>query len=152
MVAVRNSFLLLLFFAATAFSQIDPNPRELIQVGYNGALEGHQPLSAYVFFYVNRPGFLEHTNLTLRMAIAPTYVDSELGFSDALGENTDIGIGVAGGGFADSYAEIREGVYLRSESFYGHAGEVRAALYHLFNPGDRIPQKGVIHSLVHSCV
>src|SRR5216684_1719793 len=78
-----------------ALGQIDPVKRELIQFGYNAPLEGHPPLSAYAFYYRNQPDFL-HTNLTLRLAIAPTYVDSELGISQALGAHTDLGIGVAG--------------------------------------------------------
>jgi hypothetical protein len=129
---------------APAFAQIDPDHRELIQVGYNGALEGHQPISAYAFYYRNQPGFLDHTNLTLRIAVAPTYLDSELGFAHALGENTDFGLGLAGGGFADSYAEIRQGTYLPEESFIGHGGEIRASVYHLFNPGAMIPLNGVL--------
>jgi hypothetical protein len=146
MAVARISFLVLLFFVATASAQIDPDHRELIQVGYNGAFEGHQPLSAYIFYYANQPGFLHQTNLTLRMAVAPTYIDSELGISDALGENTDVGLGLAGGAFADSYAEIREGVYRSSESFFGNGAELRAALYHLFNPGYRIPLNGVLRA------
>src|SRR5207245_4089448 len=73
-------------------SQIDPVKRQLLQVGYNAALEGHPPQSIYAFYYQNQPGFL-NTNLTLRLAIAPTYLDSELGISSALGEHTDLGIG-----------------------------------------------------------
>jgi len=34
----------------------------------------------------------------LRLAVAPTYLDSELGFSHLLGENTDLASAVAGGG------------------------------------------------------
>ena len=41
------------------------------------------------------------------MAIAPTYVDSELGFKSLLGPNTDFAVGGAGGMFANSYQEVR---------------------------------------------
>lgn len=126
-----------------AFSQIDPTPRDLIQVGYNAALQGHQPLAAYAFYYRNQPGFIR-TNLTLRTALAPTYLDSELGISGALGPNTDLGIGVAGGGFADSYDEIRDGKYLTGESFIGHGGEFSLSLYHCFNPDGKIPLNGIL--------
>ena len=71
----------------TARGQIDPDKRELIQFGYNAPLEGHPPLSAYAYFYLNQPGFLQ-TNWTLRLALAPTYLDSELGLGHVLGENT----------------------------------------------------------------
>lgn len=131
------------WIAPTVQAQIDPYPRELIQVGYNGALQGHQPLSAYAFYYRNEPNFIK-TNLTLRLALAPTYLDSELGIDSMLGENTDVGVGLAGGGFADSYAEIRQGTYQPRESFIGHGGELRASIYHLFNPGEMIPLNGVL--------
>lgn len=127
------------------FAQIDPVKRDLLQLGYNAALQGHQPLSAYAFFYHNQPGFLR-TNLTLRLALSPTYLDSELGVSRALGEHTDVGLGLAGGGFADSYLEVRRGVYLPSESFIGHGAELSASIYHLFNPGRQIPLNGILRA------
>ena len=122
-----------LLLCYTALAQIDPERRELIQIGYNQPVEGRGPLAVYAYYYNNQPGWLR-TNLTLRTVIAPTYLDSELGIKNALGENTDIGIGIAGGGYADSYAEIRKGEYLRSESFLGHGGEASFSIYHLFNP------------------
>lgn len=129
----------------SAPAQIDPVPRDLLQIGYNAALQGHQPLSAYAFFYHNQPAF-PWTNTTLRLAVAPTYLDSELGFKGALSENTDLGIGVAGGGFADSYAEIRQGKYRPRESFIGHGGQASAGVYHLFNPGQMIPLNGIVRA------
>ena len=89
------------------------------------------------------------TNLTLRLAVAPVYVDSELGFVGALGPNTDLGIGLAGGGFADSYNEIHDGQYLPGESFDGNGGEISASVYHLFNPGDEIPLNFVLRGTAH---
>jgi hypothetical protein len=124
-----------------AFAQIDPVERRLFQFGINTPIEGKSPLSAYAFYYHNHPGFLR-TNLTLRLAVAPVYADAELGFSGAFGEHTDVGLGLAGGGFADSYFEIRNGQFLEQESFTGHAAEVSASVYHLFNPtpGGRNPE------------
>jgi hypothetical protein len=132
----------------SSIGQIDPFQRELVQVGYNVALQGHPPLSGYAFYYLNQPNFIS-TNLTLRLAVAPTYLDSELGVSHALGQYTDIGMGVAGGGFADNYAEIRHGTYLPGESFSGFGGEASASLYHLFNPDSRIPLNGVLRGIFH---
>ncbi len=126
-----------------ARAQIDPAKRELLQFGYNQPLEGRAPLSGYAFYYLNLPDFYR-TNLTLRLAVAPVYLDSELGFLHALGEHTDVGVGVSGGGFAESYAEIRSGKYWREESFTGHGAGVSASLYHLFNPGQLIPLNGVL--------
>ncbi len=132
-----------------AFGQIDPVKRELFQFGYNVPLEGHPPLSAYAFYYLNKPEFLSESNLTLRLAVAPTYLDSELGISHVLGPNTDLGIGLAGGGYADSYYEIRKGTYLPSESFDGHDGEASVSIYHLFNPGAQIPLNGMLRGIAH---
>lgn len=131
-----------------AYSQIDPIPRELIQLGYNASFEGHAPLAGYAFYFRNEPNFMR-TNVTLRLAVAPTYLDSELGFSHLLGEHTDVGVGLAGGGFADSYSEIRDGVYHPSESFDGDGGEFSLSLYHCFNPAQEIPLNGVLRGAVH---
>ncbi len=132
----------------TAHAQIDPVNRELIQLGYNAPLEGIPPLAAYAFYYRNMPDF-PGTNLTLRLAVAPTYLDSELGFRHVLGENTDVGIGLAGGGFADNYYEINRGAYEPSQSFYGYGAETSLSLYHLFNPGQTIPLNGLLRGIAH---
>lgn len=129
-------------------AQIDPIKRDLVQLGYDAALQGHAPLAGYAFYYRNDPGFLR-TNLTLRLAVAPVYLDSELGVSRVFGERTDLGIGLAGGGFADSYSEVREGKYLRKESFLGHSAEGSLSLYHLFNPERQIPLNFVLRGSVH---
>lgn len=142
---------LLLFLPLLAGAQIDPASRNLIQFGYNQAFEGHQPFSGYAYYYHNQPDFLR-TNLTLRLTVAPTYVDSNLGFVNGLGPNTDFAIGVAGGGFADSYYEYRDGIYYPSESFDGDGGEVSFDIYHLFNPRDLIPLNLVVESTAHYSV
>ena len=127
--------------------QIDPYKRSLVQFGYNAALEGHSPLSAYAFYYRNEPEFMR-TNLTLRLAVAPTYLDSELGIRGALGDYTDVGVGLAGGGFADNYTEIQQGKFLPSQSFTGYGADTSVSLYHLFNPDQRIPLNGLIRGEV----
>lgn len=132
-----------------AKAQIDPYKRDLLQIGYNGAFEGHQPFSGYAYYYHNEPDFLQDTNLTLRLAVSPTYVDSELGIGQALGPTTDIGIGAAGGAFADSYNEIRGGKYYPSESFDGYGGETSFSIYHLFDPGRLIPLNLVFRTTAH---
>ncbi|MDQ6632122.1 MAG: hypothetical protein M3Y82_10270 [Verrucomicrobiota bacterium] len=140
--------LVVLGMGGKARAQIDPEKRQLFQLGYNQPIVGRSPISGYAFYYRNDPGFLR-TNMTLRLAVAPIYLDSELGFSHALGEHTDLAIGLAGGGFADSYFEIREGNYLRGESFTGHGGEISASVYHLFNPGQLIPLNGIFRVSPH---
>jgi len=139
---------LLLFAPHFVSAQIDPVRRDLIQIGYNQAVEGHAPFAGYAFYYHNQPDFLR-TNLTLRLSVAPVYLDSELGFANGLGPNTDFAIGLAGGGFADSYSEIRGGTYYPGESFDGHSAEVSANIYHLFNPADQIPLNFILRGVVH---
>jgi hypothetical protein len=137
-----------LFVPLVASAQIDPVRRDLIQAGYNQAFEGHAPLAAYAFYYHNQPDFFR-TNLTLRLVIAPAYVDSNLGFVNGIGPNTDFAIGLAGGGFADSYNEIRDGTYYTSESFEGNGAEISGSIYHLFNPGEQIPLNYILRGTAH---
>jgi len=139
---------LTLFAPIFAFAQIDPVERDLIQFGYNQALEGHAPFAGYAFYYHNQPDFLR-TNLTLRLALEPVYLDSEFGFVGGLGPHTDFAIGLAGGGFADSYNEIHGGTYYPSQSFEGSGGEISASVYHLFNPADQIPLNLILRGTAH---
>ncbi|HUC83603.1 MAG TPA: hypothetical protein VL970_00310 [Candidatus Acidoferrales bacterium] len=151
----RGSALLLwlmLLLPLSAWAQIDPYKRDLIQIGYNAVFEGQQPIAAYAYYYHNQPDFLQDTNLTMRVALAPTYLDSELGISHALGPNTDLGIGLAGGGFADSYNEIHGGTFYPSESFDGYGGETSLSIYHLFDPGRLIPLYLVLRATPHYAV
>jgi hypothetical protein len=129
-------------------AQIDPVKRDLIQLGYNAAFEGHAPFAGYAFYYHNQPDFLR-TNLTLRLSLAPVYLDSEFGFVGGLGPHTDFAIGLTGGGFADSYSEIRSGKYYPDESFDGHGGEISASVYHLFNPAGQIPLNLILRGTAH---
>ena len=142
---------LALLLAPAVSAQIDPVERDLIQFGYNQPVEGRAPLAGYMYYYRNQPEFLR-TNLTLRLALAPTYLDSELGLSHALGADTDFGLGVAGGGFADSYNEMRGGKWIDGESFDGHGAELSASVYHLFNPGQLVPLNLVVRGAAHYSV
>ena len=135
----------------TGEAQIDPEKRRLLQLGYNQPLEGRGPIAGYAFYYLNDPGFLR-TNLTLRLAIAPIYLDSELGISHALGPDTDLAFGLAGGGFADTYSEVRRGKLFNEESFTGHAAELSVSVYHLFNPDSRIPLNAILRTSVHRSI
>lgn len=134
--------------ALPAQGQIDPEKRQLFQLGYNYHVTGEAPLNAYGYYYFNQPG-IWRTNLTLRLAIAPVYMDGELGISEALGPHTDLGLGFAGGGFAESYFEFREGDWIEGESFTGHAGGAGLSVYHLFNPGSLIPLSLVLQAAPH---
>ena len=142
----RLAFLALLgatVVATTASAQIDPVSRELLELGYEQPLQGHAPVGAYVFYYLNRPQFRE-SDRTLRLSVSPVYLDGELGIRDGLGSGTDIGIGFNGGGFAYDYDEIRSGHWFRDQSFSGHGAGAAVSIYHLFNPGKRVPLNGVL--------
>lgn len=123
-------------------AQIDPEPRRLVHLGFSQSLRDDGPGAAYAFYYWNQPN-VPGTNQTLRLTIAPVFLDGELGFKGLLGADTDVGIGVYGGGFAYGYDEVRQGDYHREESFDGHGGGARVSVYHLFNPSAKIPLSGV---------
>jgi hypothetical protein len=138
----------LLVAVGTLDAQIDPVERRVFQIGYAQPLHEHGPIAAYAFYYHNQPAFVR-SNLTLRLAVAPVYLDAELGINNALGPHTDFAIGLSGGGFADSYNELRRGNYFTSESFMGHAAELNTSVYHLFNPGQIAPIHGILRSSFH---
>ena len=124
--------------APDAQTQVDPFVRNQIQLGYDQPITGKGPQAAYAYYYLNVPEFVR-TNLTLRMAIAPAYLDGELGIRSVLSPYTDIGIGIAGGVFGDYYYEVRQGHYFRDESFDGHGGGASFSIYQLLNPNQRVP-------------
>ncbi len=139
--------LLAIFVHLTCQAQIDPYKRQLLQFGYNQPTKGHWPMAGYLFYLLNQPDF-PRPDLTLRLAVAPTYLDSEIGFHQALGPYTDLALGLSGGGFADSYNEIRRGKYLIDESFTGHGGSASVSLYHRFNPTQRLPLNAVVRGII----
>ncbi len=134
--------------AGSASGQVDPERRELIQFGGTQSTQGASPVAAYGYYYLNEPDFYR-TNLTLRLALAPVYLDSELGIVGLLGPHTDLGIGLAGGGFADNYYEYQHGKYFPEQSFNGDSAEASLSLYHTFNPSQRIPLFGVLRVKEH---
>ena len=131
----------------TGHAQLDPEPRQLLHVGVSQSLHNDGPQAHYLFYYWNTPNF-PSTNQILRLVAAPTYVDAELGFKDLLGKNTDLGLGVFGGGYAYSYDEVRRGNYFRDESFDGHGGGANVSVYHLFNPEATVPLNGLVRAAV----
>ena len=131
----------------TSHAQLDPEPRELLHLGVSQPLHDDGPQAHYLFYYWNSPNF-PSTNQIFRLVAAPTYLDGEIGFKDALGKNTDLGLGVFGGGFQNSYDEVRRGNYFRDESFDGHGGGANISVYHLFNPGGTVPLNGLVRTTV----
>ena len=145
MIRIAVALLVAVAFAPTLHAQVDPVRRDLVEFGYDQPLAGHAPLGGYLFYYLSRPQFGDADH-ALRVALSPVYVDGEWALRDLPAPHTDLGIEVSGGGFADDYNEIRDGRWLREESFTGHDGGVAINLYHLFNPGARMPVNGIVSS------
>ncbi len=121
-----------------AQAQLDPMKRSMLHLGYDQAFSGQGPQAAYAFYYYNDPDFLT-TNKTLRLVVAPVYLDGELGFKQLLSPNTDVGIGFSGGGFSDNFYEVRQGHFYKEESFEGHGGGLSLNAYQRLNPDQKIP-------------
>lgn len=145
---VKSVLLCALLADLAAQAQIDPAPRKLLHLGVNQSLHDDGPMGAYAFYYWNMPE-VPTKDETLRLVIAPGYVDSELGFNHLLGEHTDLAVGAFGGLFANSYQEVRRGNYYRDESFDGNGGGANVSIYHLFNPDSRIPLNGMLRGTVN---
>jgi len=140
--------LLLCAAAAPALAQIDPEKRQLIQVGLNQALDRRGPLAAYAYYHLNVPNFFSPKR-SLRLVLAPGYADSELAFAKALGAKTDLGIGLAGGAFADSHTEIRQSRYIKGESFKGDGVRGSVSAYHDFPQIGPVPVAGILRAEGH---
>jgi hypothetical protein len=119
-------------------AQIDPEHRSLLELGYDQPLTGNGPQGIYAYYYFNNPDFL-NTNMALRLAVAPAYVDGELGFKHLLSPTTDVGLGFNGGVFGANYYEVRQGQFYKNQSFNGDGGGVALSVYQLLNPGMLIP-------------
>lgn len=145
--AAALALLAALGLRAPASAQIDSKEQELLELGYDHPLSGAGPTAGYAFLYLNKPDFLREGS-ALRLAVAPVYADGEYGMAQALGPRTDLGLGLAGGGFAQDHAEVRQGHYFREESFYGHGGSASVSAYHLFDPGRMLPLTAVVRESV----
>lgn len=132
-----------LFLSTTTHAQVDPTERRLLHLGYNQPIEGKTPIALYAFYLHNQTNFLRE-DWTLRAAVAPVWVDAQLGWKNALGPNTDLGLLAAGGGFARTHNELRLGEWEQGETFTGHGYTTGAAAYHVFNPNDRVPLFGIV--------
>ena len=132
-----------LMHSSAAYAQIDPEARQLLHFGISEPLRDDGPQAVYLFYYWNMPN-VPSTNQTLRFIVAPTYLNSELGFKNIFGPNTDLGVSVFGGAYGYNYDEIRQGNYYRDESFDGSGGGGAVSVYHLFNPDQTIPLNGIV--------
>jgi hypothetical protein len=129
-------------------AQIDPIDRHLIEVGYDQPLAGHGPQAAYAYYYFNSPEYFGQ-DVALRVAFAPCYLDSEIGFKHLISPTTDVGLGISGGAFGDNYYDVRQGNYIETQSFYGSGGGASVNVYQLLDPGYKIPLNLVARGGVH---
>jgi len=135
-----------------AQAQLDPTRRDLLEFGYERPLQGHVPINAYGYYYLNRPDAIDGS-VDIQAAITPVYVNGELGFHKLLGPNVDAGVRLDGGAYAFGYNEYSgQGRWLRDESFLGHGGGMAFGAYPLFNPGAEIPLNGVLEAGFHQLV
>lgn len=118
-----------------AAAQIDTAQRQLLQLGWDQSLD--RTGLGYGFYYLNRPEIYDK-DVALRIVAAPVYADTELGLR-RVAPQTDVGVGLAGGGFAYGHTEIRRGAPVKEESFEGHGLSVALSMYRLVNPGKMIP-------------
>jgi len=56
--------------AAPAAAQMDPEKRQLVQVGFNQALDRRGPLAAYAYYHLNVPNFFSPKR-SLRLVSSP---------------------------------------------------------------------------------
>ncbi len=129
-------------------AQIDSERRQLLQLGFNQAVDGRGPLAAYAYYHLNVPQFFSPKR-ALRLILAPGYADGELGFKKALREKTDLGLGLAGGAFADSHTEIRQDRFVRGESYRGDGARASLSLYHDFPKQGPVPLAGILRVESH---
>ena len=129
--------------AAPVCAQIDDARRFQLEGGFEQGLGETGPKSPYLFAYLNRPG-VYGSSTTLRLALAPVYLDGEVGFTNAFGHYSDAGIGLSGGGYAFGQTEVYRGDEKRGESFIGHGGGPSFSAYpHLGHVGPA-PLSGVL--------
>jgi hypothetical protein len=134
---------LLALIVAPVRAQIDDARRFQLESGYEQGLGQPGPAAPYLFVYLNRPGVFRSSD-TLRMAVAPVYLDTELGIKGAFGSFSDAGIGFSGGGYAFGQTEVFRGDEKRGESFVGHGGGPSLSAYpHLGHVGP-LPLSGVL--------
>lgn len=135
--------LLISSLASTARAQIDGSRRLLLEAGYEDGLANPGPSSPYAFLYLNRPG-IAGPGSALRLAVAPVYVDAELGLPGSLGSRTDVGLGLSGGGYAFGHSEVNRGNERKGEAFIGHGGGPSVSLYPRIGDIGPVPVNGVV--------
>lgn len=128
--------------AAPARAQIDDTKRLLLEGGYEDGLGNPGPNGAYVFLYLNRPD-VAGKGSAWRLALAPVYLDTELGLPGVFGSRTDVGLGFSGGGYAFSRKEVVRGDQRFGESFIGHGGGPSLSLYPKLGSIGPVPLSGV---------
>lgn len=131
-----------LLAAVPAAAQIDDTKRLLLEGGFEDGVGNPGPAGAYAFLYMNRPDAAGKGS-ALRLALAPVFVDAELGLPGLLGERTDLGFGLSGGGYAFSRQEVVRGDQRVGESFIGHGVSPSFSMYPKIGDVGPVPLAGV---------
>lgn len=144
---MRRSVLAALFLfavsAAPAKAQIDDQKRLLLEGGYEDGVGSPGPGAPYGFLFLNRPG-AAGPGSAWRLALAPVYLDTELGLPGIFGSRTDLGLGFSGGGYAFGHSELARGDEKGGESFIGHGGGPSVSLYPRIGDIGPVPLSGVL--------
>lgn len=120
--------ILMLTWTGAAKAQLDPQRRTNLEVGIETPILGNGPLDGYGFLLLNRPHFPTEDSY-LRVVVSPVYLASELVRDRWPAAGNAVGLGIAGGFFADNFNEFRDGDYKRRESFWGHGGAASLSYY-----------------------
>ena len=110
------------------YTLMDAETRTYLQAGGETPMRGNGPLTGYAYLFATRPHFL-HEDLYLRLVVAPGYFISELSRDHWPTRNSALGFGLAGGLWADSHEEFRNGRFEEEESFSGHSVSATLAYY-----------------------
>jgi hypothetical protein len=133
----------LLFMAAPAAAQPDPEPRAYVEVGTEAPLKGNAPINGYAFFLWNRPNFPD-VDQYLRVVVAPTYLLTEFVQDRWPYGRHAVSIGLNGGGIRYGHEEYRHGSHQDEESFWGHGAELPLSYYAGTKLFDKLPLQGQI--------
>jgi len=128
-------------------AQIDPEPRKIVQIGYNQPLEGRGPAGGLRLPLLEHPG-LPVTNRTLRLRSRRlTSTANSVSASASASRRTSRWASRAAASRIPS-ARCAAEKFIQGESFAGHGGEGSVSIYHRVNPSQEIPLNLILRGVV----
>jgi len=137
--------LLLCFFIlpTEAIGEIDPERRTNMEVGFAGPLYNNGPLGGYGMVLFNRPHFRDQD--TYLLAILSPYLFAEVIRDKWPAEGHALGFSIGGGFLINDFDQVRDGSYVRRESFRGHGADTAFSYYLRPTPiGGELPVDGIL--------